>query len=66
METNNGTGRKSIGNEGITIEGLAEGGSMGKSPRHKMLRQNGECYNVGVLRCTHPDGTYVDNDGENS
>ena len=56
METTTRAGRRSVRDEvGDTV----------KVPIHKMLGQTGECDKYGVLRGTHPDGTGMDNNGDN-
>ena len=52
--------------EGRTPIGLAKVGDKGKVTVIKTVRQNGECNRDGILRGAHPNGTNMDDNGDNS
>ena len=62
-ETKNGTDRRTIRDEGRTLEGMAKGGDQGKRPRHRTLGKTGDCDEVSVQRRRHTDIIGTDNDG---
>ena len=62
-DTMNGTGGRTIGDEGRTLEGMAKVGDQLKRPRHRTLGQTSKCGEVSVQKRTHAGGTGMDNDG---
>ena len=63
FDTSNGTGKKTAGGEGITLEVMAKVGNQGERPRHRTLGQTGKCDGVSVQISTTPGGTGIDDNG---
>ena len=62
-DTTDGTGGRTIGYDGRTLEVMAHRGNQVKRPRKETLRQTGEYNNISVLGWTNPVCIGMDNDG---
>ena len=63
--TTHGESGRTIGDEGRRYTVLAKGGEKVKVSRTKTVGQTGDCDKDEIYRWSYPEGTYMDNGGNN-